>query len=87
MNNQDSSPLDRIDARCTSAEPPRNFDGYEERHQLVVVRPFRRIIRYPELHQLVPLADTTIYAMERRGEFPRRFNLTPRFVVWTSTAA
>jgi predicted DNA-binding transcriptional regulator AlpA len=33
----------------------------------------------------VPLADTTIYEMERRGEFPRRFNLTPRCVVWNLT--
>ncbi|SCC94977.1 Phage transcriptional regulator AlpA (fragment) [Thiomonas sp. X19] len=34
------------------------------------------------LHQIIPLAETTIYEMERRGEFPRRFNLTPRCVVW-----
>lgn len=44
--------------------------------------PFERTIRRTELRQLVPLADTTIYDMERRGEFPRRFNLTPRCVVW-----
>lgn len=44
--------------------------------------PFRRTIRRQELHQIVPLAETTIYDMERRGEFPRRFNLTPRCVVW-----
>ena len=44
--------------------------------------PFRRIIRRTELRQIVPLADTTIYDMERRGEFPRRFNLTSRCVVW-----
>jgi prophage regulatory protein len=31
---------------------------------------------------MVPLADTTIYDMEKRGEFPRRFNLTARCVVW-----
>lgn len=47
--------------------------------------PFRRTIRRPELRQIVPLADTTIYEMERRGEFPRRFNLTPRCVVWDLT--
>ena len=40
--------------------------------------PFRR----HELRQIVPLAETTIYEMERRGEFPRRFNLTPRCMVW-----
>jgi prophage regulatory protein len=44
--------------------------------------PFLRTIRRTELRQLVPLADTTIYDMEKRGEFPRRFNLTPRCVVW-----
>jgi prophage regulatory protein len=46
------------------------------------VLPFRRTIRRQELRQMVPLAETTIYEMERRGEFPRRFNLTPRCVVW-----
>ncbi|MNU57266.1 Prophage CP4-57 regulatory protein (AlpA) [compost metagenome] len=44
--------------------------------------PFRRTVRRHELRQIVPLAETTIYEMERRGEFPRRFNLTPRCVVW-----
>ncbi|MEW3724948.1 AlpA family phage regulatory protein [Pseudomonas aeruginosa] len=44
--------------------------------------PFRRTIRKHELRQIVPLAESTIYEMERRGEFPRRFNLTPRCVVW-----
>lgn len=42
----------------------------------------RRMIRRQELRQIVPLADTTIYEMEQRGEFPRRFALTPRRVVW-----
>ena len=44
----------------------------------IPVRPIRR----PELRRLVPLSDTTIYEMERRGEFPRRFALTRRCVVW-----
>ena len=45
-------------------------------------RQLRRTIRRHELHCMVPLADTTIYDMERRGDFPRRFNLTARCVVW-----
>src|SRR5690625_7383444 len=44
--------------------------------------PFRRTNRRQELLQIVPLAETNIYELERRGEFPRRFNLTPRCVVW-----
>ena len=31
---------------------------------------------------MVPLADSTIFEMERRGEFPRHFALGPRCVVW-----
>ena len=44
--------------------------------------PATRATRRPELRKIVPLADTTIYEMERRGEFPRRFSLTRRCVVW-----
>jgi prophage regulatory protein len=39
-------------------------------------------IRREELRKLVPLSDTTIYEMEQRGEFPRRFYLTSRCAVW-----
>lgn len=42
----------------------------------------RRAIRRAELRKIVPLANTTIYEMERRGEFPKRFYLTQRCVVW-----
>jgi len=43
---------------------------------------FRRCVRRSELRQIVPLGDTTIYELEQPGEFPRRFNLSPRCVVW-----
>jgi prophage regulatory protein len=42
----------------------------------------KRAIRRQELRAMVPLADSTIYEMEQRGEFPRRFALSPRCVVW-----
>ena len=42
---------------------------------------FPRTIRRQEPRQIISLAETTIYEMERCGEFPRRFNLTPRCVV------
>ncbi len=41
-----------------------------------------RTIRRHQLREMVPLADTTIYDMEQRGEFPLRFYLTSRCVVW-----
>lgn len=44
--------------------------------------PIRRTIRRHQLREIVPLADSTIYEMEQRGEFPRRFALTPRCIVW-----
>ena len=42
----------------------------------------RRMIKKTELRQIVPLADSTIYELERRGDFPQRFFLTARCVVW-----
>jgi prophage regulatory protein len=39
-------------------------------------------IRRSQLRELVPLSDTTIYEMEQRGEFPRRFYLTSRCAAW-----
>lgn len=45
-------------------------------------RPCQRAVRRRELRKIVPLADTTIYEMERRGEFPQRFYLTSKCVVW-----
>lgn len=45
-------------------------------------RTCQRAVRRRELRKIVPLADTTIYEMERRGEFPRRFYLTSKCVVW-----
>jgi predicted DNA-binding transcriptional regulator AlpA len=39
-------------------------------------------VRRHQLRQMVPLSDTTIYEMEQRGEFPRRFYLTPRCAAW-----
>lgn len=40
------------------------------------------VVRRQQLRELVPLADTTIYEMEQRGDFPKRFYLTPRCPVW-----
>ena len=42
----------------------------------------KRSIRRRHLREMVPLADSTIYEMEQRGEFSRRFALSPRCVVW-----
>lgn len=41
-----------------------------------------RAIRRTELLTMVPLAHTTIYEMELRGDFPSRFYLTPRCAAW-----
>jgi prophage regulatory protein len=41
-------------------------------------------IRRAELRKIIPLSYTTIYEMEQREDFPKRFYLTPRCVVWDS---
>lgn len=55
----------------------------EEQERLQAKGPnLRRWVRRSELLRVVPIGDTTIYELEQKGEFPRRFNLTPRCVVW-----
>ncbi|MCG2840762.1 AlpA family transcriptional regulator [Sandaracinobacter sp. RS1-74] len=43
---------------------------------------YTRTIRRKQLREMVPLADSTIFQMEQLGEFPRRFALSSRCVVW-----
>lgn len=52
------------------------------RRMPATIAKIRRTVRRKELREIVPLSDTTIYELEQRGEFPQRFNLTPRCVVW-----
>lgn len=82
MEQRSQAPVE--DSNAAQHLPVRGTHAYEALPQFPQrgPLPFRRTIRRHELHQMVPLAETTIYEMERRGEFPRRFNLTPRCVVW-----
>lgn len=74
-----STPL-RQSPNKHSPLPAPGTAGYDEVPQFLMKPPlpFRRTIRRHELHQIVPLAETTIYEMEQRGQFPRRFRLTSR---------
>jgi prophage regulatory protein len=44
--------------------------------------PGKMLINRKKLLTIVPLSDRTILNMEKRGEFPRRFAITPRAVAW-----
>ena len=41
-----------------------------------------RLINRKTLHSMIPLAERTIYDMEKRGDFPCRIALTSRNVAW-----
>jgi prophage regulatory protein len=41
-----------------------------------------QLINRKTLHSIIPLAERTIYDMEKRGEFPNRIVLTSRNVAW-----
>jgi prophage regulatory protein len=69
---------------CTLHQEVRDMkDVNSQRPNAIVRRSIQQTIRKCELRKIVPLADTTIYHMEQRGEFPKRFNLSPRCVVWS----
>jgi prophage regulatory protein len=40
------------------------------------------LILRADLRQLVPLSDTTIWRMERRGEFPKRISISVGRIAW-----
>jgi prophage regulatory protein len=40
------------------------------------------LILHGDLKRLVPLSRTTVWRMERRGEFPRRIAISDRRVAW-----
>lgn len=42
----------------------------------------RVVINRKQLLEKVPLCERTILDMEKRGEFPKRFSVTRRLVVW-----
>lgn len=42
----------------------------------------KRLINKKTLHTMVPLSPRTIDTLEKKGEFPKRFALTERSVVW-----
>ena len=42
----------------------------------------RVVINRKQLLKKVPLCERTILDMEKRGEFPKRFSVTQRLVVW-----
>lgn len=41
-----------------------------------------RFLREPEIKALTGLSRTTIWRMERRGEFPRRRKISTNAVAW-----
>lgn len=46
-------------------------------------RPIGRVlINRKQLLKKVPLCERTILDMEKRGDFPKRFSVTPRLVAW-----
>ena len=42
----------------------------------------RRVIRKRELFKMIPLSDVTVWRLEKKGEFPKRFTLGGRAVGW-----
>lgn len=45
----------------------------------------RRLISKRQVLAMVPVCEKTLYNMEKRGDFPARFALTPRLVAWDAS--
>ena len=43
------------------------------------------LLSLDDLQRIVPLSRTTIWRLERQGEFPRRIRIGPNRVAWVET--
>ncbi len=73
--------------RNTSTTIPASEEGSGETvksHLILNAVPLgtNRAIRRAQLLDMVPIPNTTLWEMEQRGEFPRRFYLTKRCAAW-----
>jgi prophage regulatory protein len=41
-----------------------------------------RLINKRQVLAMIPVCEKTLYNMEKRGDFPRRFSITARLVAW-----
>ncbi len=44
-----------------------------------------KILRTPEVTNITGLSRTTLWRLERRGDFPRRIRLSPNSIGWIET--
>ncbi len=43
------------------------------------------LLSFDDLQRIVPLSRTTIWRLERQGDFPRRIRIGPNRVAWVET--
>lgn len=45
-----------------------------------------RLLRAPDLEAIVGVSERTIRRLEKKGQFPKRIQITPRAVGWRESA-
>jgi prophage regulatory protein len=48
-------------------------------------KPHERLIRKPELREMIGLSDTTVWRLEKSGGFPKRIQIGGSSVAWLLT--
>ena len=52
---------------------------------MIPEKPRERLLRKPELREIVGLSDASIWRLEKGGKFPRRIQLGGNSVAWLET--
>ena len=55
-------------------------------HQSGPAVPRDRLLRLPAVEALTGLKKSTLYALQKSGDFPRAVQVTPRCVAWKEAA-
>lgn len=67
-----------------AAAPPRSASGSLAPQQLASVArmPPLKLLRFPVVRERTGLSRSTIWRLERRGEFPKHYRISPNVVAW-----
>jgi prophage regulatory protein len=70
------------DSRQSSALSASPGSVTAPRQDTVATRRSPRLLRFPAVRERTGLSRSTIWRLERRGEFPRHHRISPNVVAW-----
>ncbi len=75
-------PLDRGQPPRGQAPPATSMSAVASQEASSKRVPLLRLLRFPAVRERTGLSRSTIWRLERRGEFPKHHRISPNVVAW-----